>query len=70
MSKVITNVRMESAAGHYLGSVDFEAGFLEPYDRDSLYYPNEEWVKHEFPNSISMNEAIEKAKLYKWMGGK
>lgn len=67
MNRVISYVRMESAAGHYLGGVDFEAGFPEPYDRDSMYYPSEEWVEHEYPRSISLEEACNKAKLYKWM---
>jgi hypothetical protein len=67
MNRVISHVRMQSAAGYYLGSVDFEVGFPEPYDRDSCYYPTEEWVKHEYPRSISMEEALDKARLYKWV---
>lgn len=67
MSRVISNVRMESAAGHYLGSVCFEAGFPEPYDRDSMYYPSEEWLKKDYPNSKSMEEVFDRAKLYKWI---
>lgn len=62
---VISNVRMESAAGHYLGSIWFSRHSStpegQPNDRDSMYFPTEDWVKAEYPNSISMKEAYEKA---------
>lgn len=64
--RIISGVRMQSAAGWYIGSLDFEYGEPEPYDRDSMYYPFESYVRHEYPNSISVQEAIDKAKFYKW----
>lgn len=58
---IVTNVRMQSNAGFYLGSIEFEYGDGQPYDRDSMYYPTEDWLKTEYPQSISMKEAFEKA---------
>ena len=58
---IVSNVRMKSNAGHYLGSIEFESGEGQPYDRDSGYYPTEDWLKQEYPNSISMKEAFEQA---------
>ncbi|MCM3109987.1 hypothetical protein [Lederbergia lenta] len=57
---IIKNVRMESAAGHYLGSIECSNEECQPYDRDSLYYPSEDWLKNEFPNSISLKDAYER----------
>lgn len=69
---VISNVRMESAAGHYLGSIWFSRHSSvpegQPNDRDSMYFPSEGWVKAEYPNSISMEEAYEKAKARLTLG--
>jgi len=70
---VISNVRMKSAAGHYLGSVWFSSTSSvaegQPNDRDSMYFTTEEWLEKEYPNSISMKEAYERAEaklvLYK-----
>jgi hypothetical protein len=64
-SYIASHVRMKSAAGWYLGSIEFDGVDACPYDRDSLYYPSEEWVKHDFPNSISEEEAFQKAIFYK-----
>lgn len=59
---VIHNVRMESAAGHYLGSLWFSSmGEGAPNDRDSWYYPNEQAVRNDYPRSISMKEAFDQA---------
>lgn len=58
---IISNVRMQSNAGHYVGSVEFESGEGLPYDRDGDYYPTETWLKQEYPDSISMKEAFEQA---------
>lgn len=57
---VINNVRMKSAAGYYLGSVECIKGEFQPYDRDSTYYPDEEWLKSDFPNSMSLKDAFER----------
>lgn len=58
---LIQHVRMQSNAGFYLGSIEFENGEGQPYDRDSGYYPTEEFLASEYPNSISLKEAFEKA---------
>lgn len=58
--RVINHVRMQSAAGWYLGSIEVENGEIQPYDRDSMYYPNEEWVQKEYPRSMSLKEAFER----------
>jgi hypothetical protein len=65
-SYVIRHVRMKSAAGYYLGSIEFDGTDAQPYDRDSGYYQSEEWVKHDYPRSISQDEAFQKAIVYKW----
>jgi hypothetical protein len=65
-SYVIGHIRMKSAAGWYLGSIEFDGTDACPYDRDSGYYPSEEWVKHEYSRSISQDEAFQKAIVYKW----
>jgi hypothetical protein len=64
-SHVIGHVRMKSAAGWYLGSIEFDGTDTCPYDRDSLYYPSEEWLKHDFPNSISQEDAFQRAIVFK-----
>jgi hypothetical protein len=58
---IVQNVRMKSAAGYYLGSIQFEGEDACPYDRDSLYYPSEEHLKFDYPNSISEEEAFQRA---------
>jgi hypothetical protein len=58
---IVQNVRMKSAAGYYLGSIQFYGDDACPYDRDSSYYPSEEHVKFDYPNSISEEEAFNKA---------
>jgi hypothetical protein len=63
---VISHVRMKSAAGWYLGSIEFNGEDAFPYDRDSGYYPSEELVKSEYPRSIGQDEAFQKAIVYKW----
>ncbi|WP_079709806.1 hypothetical protein [Paraliobacillus ryukyuensis] len=57
---IINRVRMESAAGWYLGSIEFVEDEAQPYDRHSLYYPSEEWLKREFPRSISLKDAFDR----------
>ena len=59
---IINNVRMESNAGWYLGAIEATDDCPQPYDRLSMYYPNEDWVKQEFPNSISLQEAFDRVK--------
>ncbi|MEH7116186.1 hypothetical protein V7128_02005 [Neobacillus vireti] len=61
---IISNVRMESAAGFYLGSIEFIGQEAQPYDRDSMYYPSEELLHNDYANSISLKEAFEKGEAY------
>lgn len=61
---IVSFVRMQSAAGYYLGSISFEDGNGEPNDRDSGYYPSEEMLQSDYPNSISMKEAFDKARAW------
>lgn len=58
---IVSNVRLKSNAGFYVGSIEFSGGECDPYDRDSGYYPTEDWLKKEYPESISMKEAVERA---------
>jgi hypothetical protein len=60
---IIGHVRMESAAGWYLGSIEVENGEAQPYDRSSMYYPSEEWVRKEYPRSISLEEAFVRGRI-------
>lgn len=57
-ARVINHVRMQSAAGWYLGSIEVENGEAQPYDRDSMYYPTEEHVRFDYPISIGLKEAF------------
>ena len=60
---VVREVRLQSAAGWYVGSVEFyNFEEMDFYSRDTGYYPNEEMVKEEYPRSISTQEAFEKIK--------
>ncbi|MED3792447.1 hypothetical protein P4571_08320 [Niallia alba] len=59
-ARVISHVRMQSAAGWYLGSIEVASEDAQPYDRDSMYYPSEEHVRSEYPASISLKEAFYK----------
>jgi hypothetical protein len=65
-SHVISHVRMKSAAGWYLGSIEFDGIDACPYDRDSGYYQSEEYLNNDYPRSISQDEAFQKAIVYKW----
>lgn len=67
MSKphVISHIRMKSAAGWYLGSIEFNGEDAQPYDRDSCYYPSEEYLQHEYSGSMSMEEAFQRAIVFK-----
>lgn len=53
---VIRNIRMQTAAGWYVGSVEIVEGEVEPYDRQSMYYPKEEWLKNDYPDTMSLVE--------------
>lgn len=57
----VSNIRLQSAAGWYVGTLEFDDGEAQPYERDSMYYPSEEFLKKEYPNSISLKEAFLKA---------
>lgn len=57
-ARVVSHVRMQSAAGWYLGSIEVENGEAQPYDRDSMYFPSEQHVEYEYPQSISLEEAF------------
>lgn len=54
----VFNIRLQSAGGWYVGILEFDAGEAQPYERDSMYYPSEEFLKKEYPNSISLKEAF------------
>ncbi|QKE56498.1 hypothetical protein [Bacillus phage YungSlug] len=60
---VMGHIRLQSAAGWYLGSVEFLNGEVQPYDKDDGYYPSESFLKSIYPRSISFGEALAKAKL-------
>jgi hypothetical protein len=65
---IVHQVRMESNAGHYMGSIEFSEGEGQPYDRDSCYYPNEKMLQKEYPESKSLKEAFDEAthrRMYK-----
>lgn len=64
---IVSNVRFRSAAGWYLGEIDFEEGFPCPYSRMTGYYPSEEDVRKDYPDSLSFSEAIVKAQEKGWM---
>ena len=65
MDVLIRNVRQESAAGWYVGALQF---FSEeeavPYSRDSEYYGGEHSLHAEYPNTISVKEAFQQAKSH------
>lgn len=54
---VVQNVIMNSAGGYFLGSVSYEEGFAEIYDRKSGYFPTEQYAKEAYPDAISRREA-------------
>lgn len=66
---VIRHVRLESAAGWYVGSVEFyNFEEMDFYSRDTDYYPSEATLKRDYPESISVQEAFQKIQhdtLYK-----
>ena len=66
---VMPNVRLESAAGWFIGAIEFyDYDEMNPYSRDTDYYPSENMLKSEYPHSISLEEACHKIKydtLYK-----
>lgn len=66
---VIRNVRLQSAAGWYVGAVEFyNFEEMDFYSRDSCYYPTESMLASDYPESISVEEAFNKIKfdrLYK-----
>lgn len=64
---VVENVIMTSGAGSYLGSVSYEEGYSEPYDRKTGYFPTEEKVKEAYPNAISTKDSEEIAVEKGWL---
>lgn len=64
---IITNIRYSSGAGWYLGELIFDNGFPEPYSRITGYYPNEEAVQADFPDSISYSDALKQAREKGWI---
>lgn len=60
---VIRDVRQQSAAGWFLGALEFY-NFEEAdcYSKDTEYYPNEKMLQQYYPHSISISEAYEKIK--------
>jgi len=60
---VIKNVRLQSNAGWYMGTVEFyNFEEMDFYSRDSMYVPSEEMVKKLYPESISVEEAFHRIK--------
>lgn len=57
---VIPNVRLRSEAGWYLGSIYCDGQDMHFNDRDTFYYPTEEWLLSDYPQSISMEQALAK----------
>lgn len=64
---IVSNVRMKSGGGHYLGALDFEDKFPQPYSRESGYFASEEEVIRCFPDAISWNDACQIAKEKGWL---
>ncbi|MGG1444940.1 hypothetical protein ABE354_23400 [Brevibacillus laterosporus] len=67
MSTVIQNVRQESAAGWYVGSLEFLDDNVVCWDKETGYFPSEGLLKNHYPYSISMQEAYKKAKQHNWI---
>lgn len=60
---VIRDVRIQSNAGWYVGAVQFyNYDEMDFYSRDTGYYPSEEMLSQEYPQSISIQEAFHKVK--------
>lgn len=60
---VIPNVRLQSNAGWYIGTVEFyNYDEMDFYSRDTGYYPNESMLENDYPNSISVEDAFNKIK--------
>lgn len=60
---VVRNVRLKSAAGWYVGTVEFyNFDEMDFYSRDSMYYPSEAMLKAEYPDSVSDKEAFQMVK--------
>lgn len=57
----VHNVRLKSAAGYYIGTLEFTDGDADFYDRDSMYFPSDEFLKAEYPRSKSVEEAFVEA---------
>lgn len=65
--KIVNRVILRSAAGYYLGSVIYEDGCRQPYDRESGYFPSEVACKSEFPDSIYLSDADHYAVENGWL---
>ena len=63
---IISNVRQQSAAGWFVGSLSFCVDNAECWDKDTPYYPSESFLTKLYPHSISLEEAFEKAKMRGW----
>lgn len=58
---VIPDVRLKSAAGWYIGALEFYSfDEIDFYSRDTEYYPSDMMLYENYPNSISVEEAINK----------
>lgn len=64
---MIDGIRLKSGGGHYLGTLIFDNGYPEPYSRETDYYATEKKVQEDFPESISWDDALEKAKEKGWI---
>lgn len=63
---IIWNVRQQSAAGWFVGGLSFCVDNAECWERVTMYYKTETWLKNDYPHSISIKEAFEKARMRKW----
>ncbi|MFB0831472.1 hypothetical protein ACEU2D_17950 [Brevibacillus laterosporus] len=67
MNRVIQNVRQESAAGWYVGGLEFLEDNVVCWNKETGYFPSEVLLKNHYPCSISMEEACIKAKQRNWI---
>lgn len=63
---VIQNVIMTSGAGSFLGSVSYEEGYPQPYERKTGYFRSTEKVKEAYPDALSEAEAHKIAQESGW----
>lgn len=65
--RIIKHVRQQSQAGWFVGSIDFSTGEVECWDKESGYFPSGTRLKGLYPQSISIEEACQKALQFRWI---